>query len=637
MVHEHYVNRLREISSERKQRIDALATQKDAEAYVLKIRKRVRKCFAPMPRKTPLKPVVTDRREFPGYVMENILYESRPEFLVSANLYLPKKLDSKAPAVLGLCGHYEIGKECDLYQAFSQSLARAGFVVLLIDPISQGERRQFYPSDGGKRPGLCHAHNLLGNAMTLVDDFFGTWRVWDAIRGLDYLESRPEVDKTRLGVTGNSGGGTLTTYVSALDPRITMAAPGCYIGSVLANLENELPADSEQNPPGLLAAGLDEADLLLCYAPRPTLILSQEHDFFDPRAARDACRDLKRVHRLLGSASSAKFYMGPQGHGYHIENREAMVRFFKKHAGLPGSWKESGIKLQDHSVLNATSRGDTCNAGSRRVVDFTKATALSMAQSRKRLSERQLVKVARRLLGISKSVNRPHARVLASQKHFDPEKNKCLDLAFETEAGIHAYTTVHSSRELGMTPVKKRVAVYVGHISGREDLEQLKWVQDLASKTTPLFIIDPRGMGQSRALTCGDTEFLSPYRADFLYASTGDMLSESLLGRRVFDGMQALTWLRENGAENILIIGRGLGALTALFAGLLHPAKPKVEMVNYLPSYQEIIENPLHIWPLSSFLRGVLKHFDLPDVHRCLGKRLKKRDPWDARMKTSKT
>ena len=290
MVHEYYVRRLREIMGQRRQRIAGLRTRADAEAYVRHVRRAVEKSFGLLPKRTSLCPSVTGRDSYAHYDMEKVVFESRPSFLVTGNLYLPKTASTgeKCPAVLGLCGHSLEGKASEIYQSFSQGLAVKGFVVFTIDPISQGERRQFYPKDGGPRPGLCHAHNFMGNQMVLVDDFFGTWRVWDAIRALDYLLSRPEVDRSRVGVTGNSGGGTLSTYLTALDSRLTMAAPSCYICSYVANMENELPSDAEQNPPGILAAGLDQADLLLCHAPRPTLILAQYNDYFDERYARTA-------------------------------------------------------------------------------------------------------------------------------------------------------------------------------------------------------------------------------------------------------------------------------------------------------------------------------------------------------------
>jgi cephalosporin-C deacetylase-like acetyl esterase len=116
------------------------------------------------------------------YVIENILFESRPGFLVSANLYLPKHARKAAPSVLGLCGHGENGKAYKTYQAFSQGLALNGFVVLILDPISQGERVQYPNKKARCRLGLCEEHNMIGNQQSLLGEFFGTWRAWDASR-----------------------------------------------------------------------------------------------------------------------------------------------------------------------------------------------------------------------------------------------------------------------------------------------------------------------------------------------------------------------------------------------------------------------------------------------------------------------
>ena len=140
--------------------------------------------------------------------------------------------------------------------------------------------------------------DMMGNQMQLVGEFFGQWRLWDGIRGLDYLLSRPEADRTRVGVTGNSGGGTMTTYLTAFDDRFTMAAPGCFVTRYFCNLENELPSDSEQIPPGILAAGLDMADFFVAQIPRPTILLGQENDFFDVRGLRATFEELRRLYRI---------------------------------------------------------------------------------------------------------------------------------------------------------------------------------------------------------------------------------------------------------------------------------------------------------------------------------------------------
>ncbi len=122
--------------------------------------------------------------------------------------------------------------------------------MLIFDPLGQGERLQ-YPTDALKSQiGVgVPEHLYAGNQQFLVGEFIGTWRAWDAIRALDYLLTREEVDRRHLGVTGNSGGGTMTTWLCGVESRWTMAAPSCFVTTFRRNLENELPADTEQCPP----------------------------------------------------------------------------------------------------------------------------------------------------------------------------------------------------------------------------------------------------------------------------------------------------------------------------------------------------------------------------------------------------
>ena len=193
------------------------------------IRSKAAICFPALPARTNLNARTAGSLDLGQISLEKVIYESRPGFLVSANLYLPARIDAELPCVLGLCGHADAGKAYGPYQFFARGLAAKGFAVLIIDPVSQGERRQFYTEEGvlegDPRPRSTVAHNMIGNRMLLTGDFVGSWFARDAIRGLDYLLGRPETDATRVGVTGCSGGGTQTTQITALDPRITMAAP----------------------------------------------------------------------------------------------------------------------------------------------------------------------------------------------------------------------------------------------------------------------------------------------------------------------------------------------------------------------------------------------------------------------------
>lgn len=634
-VQEHYVERVRAIMAARRERLRGLRTRAQAEAYVRDIRGKVKRCFGPMPERTPLNAVVTGRDVYPRYTLEKVVFESRPAFFVTGNLYLPanRAPGERRPGVIEMCGHAGPGKALDLYQSAAQGLAIKGFVVLLIDPIEQGERRQFFPADGGRRPGLCHAHNLMGNQQVLLDDFFGSWRVWDAMRALDYLCSRPEVDRGRLGATGNSGGGTLTTWLTALDPRLTMAAPSCYICSILANLENEVPSDAEQNPPGLLAAGLDQADLLLCHAPRPTIVLSKHNDFFDVRAAAESVRDMQHVHRLLGATGTVEHFVGPGDHGFSVENRQAMYGFFLKHAGMDGTPRERGVRPAPETALRAAPRGQVRSLGSRRVFEFTAARAADVAARRKPLAPDALRGRAAALLGIRLGDKPPAYRALVHARPGPGAFPFHGRYAVETDPGIQCVVTSYGPRHPGMHPPSGRVTLYVGHVSADDDVARVSGVRRLARGRRPFVTVDPRGIGMGMAATCGSTEFFSAYGSDYLYACTGEMLGESYLGRRVRDVLRTIDFLLASGATEVSLIGRGLGSISVAFAALLHPSRPQARLVNYLPSYELIARSPQYAWPLSSLLRGCLLHFDLPDVYAALGSRLTRSQPWDEWMK----
>ena len=320
----------------------ALRTKADAEAYVKSVQERIRKCFGPMPEKSPLNARVTKTLERETYRIENVIFESRPNFLVTGNLYLPKSTQP-VPGAIGVCGHSLNGKGAEAYQSFAQGLAKQGMACFLIDPVGQGERFQYLNEKLGSRlGGGASEHNQMGNHQVLVGDVLGGWFAWDAIRALDYLLTRSEIDPQHLGVTGNSGGGTQTTWLCGLEPRFTMAAPSCFVTTFRRDAENELPQDCEQCPPGVLAANLDHCDFLAAMAPKPVIIMAQEKDYFDARGSAETYDRLKKIYTLLGKPDNIQLHVGPDPHGYSQPNREAMYRFFGKAAGISVPQSEPG-------------------------------------------------------------------------------------------------------------------------------------------------------------------------------------------------------------------------------------------------------------------------------------------------------
>jgi dienelactone hydrolase len=634
MVHEYMVERVRAVARERAAARAKVRTTSQLTRLQEQVRRKIRRCFGRRPKKTPLNLRVTGTLDRDDYTIEKLVYESRPGFPVTANLYLPKHGEPPRPAVLGTCGHALEGKAAALYQAFSNHLARMGYVVLIYDPISQGERLQYLGVRKSLRPGgMCPDHNMMGNQMHLVGDFFGMWRAWDGIRSLDVLLSRPEVDRTRVGVTGNSGGGTMTTWLNALEARFTMAAPSCFVTRYLNNLENEESQDAEQVPPGLLAAGLDLADFFVARLPRPTLLLGKTNDFFDHRGLEDTYAELRRLYRLAGAEENVQLFIGPGDHGYTLENREAMYRFFNRHAGRNADPAEpQPPTVEEPDVLNVTPRGQVHSLKPRTVFDFIRDAASDLTARRRDLGGRKLERAIRRRLALPAADGPPHYRVLRTQWVELTKTNRPADNRFpvDIEPGVRAVLHAFSPQRLFRFPESERATVYVPHLSSRREFLERK-----TPESDPLFAIDVRGIGCTTPLTCDLAAFFAPYDADYMYATYGRMLNEPYGGRRVHDLLRVLDLFAAKGYREVHLVGRGLGALWATFAAVLHPVVTRVTLHHALLSYHELTQRPTFRWPLSSLPFGVLHEFDLPDCLRELSekKALRLVKPWDARMR----
>ena len=236
-VQDYYVRRLRANFAERKARLDQIKTPEQFKAYQQELKEKIRLSFQLPTEKTPLAPRVTNVLQRENFRVENVIYHSRPRFPVTANLYIPEGA-SNAPAVLFLAGHSVNGKASETYQRAILNLVANGFVVLAPDPSGQGERAQLvdvpHAEEFAYRP--TFEHNMINKQMLLVGEFYTSWCIWDAVRSFDYLESRPEVDPKRICITGNSGGGNMSAFMSAVDDRAFAIAPSCYITTWLHNV-----------------------------------------------------------------------------------------------------------------------------------------------------------------------------------------------------------------------------------------------------------------------------------------------------------------------------------------------------------------------------------------------------------------
>lgn len=636
MVHDYFVAQVRQAEQRGLRTKAQLKTKDDAEAYVRAVQAKIRACFGPEPERTPLKARVTGIVERDAYTIEKVIFESRPDFPVTANLYVPKGRTVPVPGVVGSCGHSNNGKAEGAYQAFAQGLARLGLVCLIFDPIGQGERLQYVKDDLTSR---LHAgvleHLHADNQQFLVGEFFGAWRAWDGIRALDYLLSRKEVDGNHVGITGNSGGGTMTTWLCGLEQRWTMAAPGCFVTTFRRNLKNELPADTEQCPPRALALGLDHDDFLAAMAPKPVIILAKERDFFDVRGSEEAFARLKRLYQLLDAEANIALFIGPTYHGYSQENRAAMYRWFNRATKVADAHAEPKVVVEKDETLWCTPKGQVAGlAHTRTVFHFTRAKSRQLAQARGQLKGVELLKAVKDVL---KLPERPQSapdysiwRYLGSR---DYPANHAVAYAVETEPGIVANVYRLADERWESRPPRgvKRAILYVAHHSSDAELREEPLIRDLmkAEPEAAVFTCDVRGIGESQPDTCGPGSFPTPYGSDYFYAIHALMLDRPYLGQKTFDVLRVLDWLADVGHADIHLAGKGWGALPATFAALLSETVKQVTLKNALVSYTALAEAEEYAWPLSTFAPNVLERFDLPNCYAALQpKQLRQIEPW---------
>ncbi|MFA6567267.1 MAG: acetylxylan esterase [Victivallales bacterium] len=642
MLHDFYGRKIRTLHEDRKLRLKEISTRGQAEAYVAEVRSKIAGCFGNFPERTPLNSQIAGIVSKRDFTIEKIIFESRPGYFVTGLFYLPTVRSGKIPGVLGLCGHSWNGKAEKVYYRFCQALAMKGFAVFMIDPVGQGERLQFLkekPAFNGDGKSCIQEHSMLGKHLGLCGEFFGAWRAWDGIRALDYLCGRPEIDVKRIGVTGNSGGGTLTAYINALDERPTMVAPGCFITSYLRNFENELPVDSEQVPPGILARGCEMADFIIARAPRPVLILGQKNDFFDPRGTIEAYDDALHIYRLLGAENNIKLFIGPDGHGYHLDNREAMYDFFVKNANLNFSKDEPEevVPLAD-SELSCAPDGQVVNmAGNLIIPDYLRNKSEQLASERRLLKESELITSVRRKLSIPPVDKVPEYRILRPVNFSNPDGSEDGGIMnrflVKTEHDIECALVFISREECFHFPEGDKACLYVSHLSAEAEIRGGILGQAHGEKC---FALDIRDIGNPRPVSCWrGGEYFDLDWVDHFYASTGIMLDEPLLSGKVRDTLSAISLLKDRGYQQIHLIGRGFGSMVAAFAGLLSNDVTKVSLVNAPLSYAEMVRNGVSLWPLSCMVPGVLDSFDLPDVYRALtGKQLRVINPWDSMFRT---
>ena len=645
-------------------------TRAQAEARQAKVRSQILALIGGLPQPTPLHARFVGETQADGFRIRKLIFESQPDFFVTALLYVPigEAAGGKRAAILITPGHGPSGKASDA--AMAAIFARNGFIVLSYDPIGQGERLQ-YPDPA--KPGASLAarptgeHGEASLQPMLIGDTFARYEIWDAMRGVDYLASLPEVDPHRIGAVGCSGGGTVTALLSALDTRIAAIGTACYITSFDALLPALGPQDAEQSTPRFISSGLDFPDWIELAAPRPYAVISTYSDMFPFAGARSTVIEARRFYSLFDPASAGtpvagappsvpptptapalnadttnqvspqarlQWITGPGRHGALGPIMGDIVSFFIRnlqpgadsdHPVLPAgtgpgaamAWIDSLPK----DAFQVTPTGQVATSFPNCATVFTlnrKRAARLVPLHRPDIGFEKLQSLIREATG---------AEVKPGTTDFDPDllAAKSEPLSLPTAGGLHLEADLAVPSAPGRHPAV--LLLVPNSIRGSDPLAHANRAKfdALAAQGNVVLAVTPRPSPP------GTDDMKAPLLGPFyLLSLRADLVGRTLVGLRADDVIRAVDYLASRAdvdPARISAVASGHMGLVLLHAGVLDRRIRHIEVDHVLTSYRSLLDAPLPTGAPEDVIPGVLLHYDIPDLVRALGHRLDETDP----------
>lgn len=580
------------------------------------------------PERTPLNARVVGTLKRDGYRVEKTVFESQPGLYVSAAFFVPDspKWTPPYPGVLVPCGHAEDAKAYETYQTMGAFLALNGMAALVFDPIEQGERMQLLDENGKPRLWGTQAHTMLGIGSILLGRNTAWFEIWDGMRGIDYLQSRPEIDPKRIGCTGNSGGGTQTSYLMALDERILCAAPSCYIHTLPRQLE-AATGDAEQNIFAQLAWGMDHADYVLMRAPKATFIAAATQDFFDIRATWETFRFAKRRFSALGCSNLIDMLENDEKHNYNQLQREAIVR-----------WMARWLQRRDEQVVQPEiqifkDEELWCSPkGQIILLDGARSTYEINADFETQLAELRHA----HWHGTNPDMIRNRVRELAGIRSLAELADPAVD-----QAGVVALSG-RAGKKLILKPeegILLPALYFVGNGGGtllvHEDgfataAQPGGALEALLNSGTSVLAVDLRGTGETKQTK--QDKFGSAFGSDWEDYFAAYALGKSYVGMRAEDLLVCARWLGAETGGPISLHAVGNVGVSALHAAALEPELfAEVRLVRTLVAWADVV----HTWPtdnqLINTVHGALSTYDLPGLAGLLHSKLTVDQPLNAK------
>ena len=636
LVINHLTRQAEEYYKTRDKEIAKLKTKSDWQKRQQVVKNKLKEIIGPFPKKEALNPEITGIIQKEGYRIEKIIYEPVPGFYETGCLYIPDKIKGKAPAILNGFGHDQASFREEYYQVIITNLVKKGMIVFAIDPLGQGEHVQYYDPEI-KFSAIGYSvieHCYFGNVCFLSGVSSAKHFIWDGMRAIDYLLTRKEVDPENIGVTGFSGGGTLTSYLMAFDERVKVAIPCSWPTAYRRLIETKGVGDAETVLIDGLPKGITFEDLLEVRSPKPTLMTFTSRDeYLCLQGARDALREAKKVYSAFGKEDNIELLEDDYKHWMTPKIRLAMYAFFQKHFNMPGNAAEEKTDLPTVEELTVTPTGQIAtHKGGKMIFDLNKIESEklieNLEQSRKNIAEHlNKVKIKAKEISGYVTPSRDKEGPFINGKYQRDGYTVQLD-AIAGESEEYAIPILLFKPDDNL---KHPTIIYLHSKGKATDAEPGGEIEKLVKKGYIVATADVLGVGETKH-TAGRGHHLG---------YTAVLIGRSMVGIQAGDIIRVVNYLKSRSDVNPLKIGAI--AFNEMCLALIHAAAfdssiNNISLIGSLISYQSVAMNrfyrigvtkrpgsddywhPFEIdftWGIAS----VLTAYDLPDLMGCIAPR----------------
>ncbi len=600
----------------RKTEINKLKTKEDWKERQAMVREKLLEIIGPFPEKSPLNARITGVIKRDGYRVEKVIYESLPGYYVTAALFIPDKVRGRSPAILNAIGHSTQSFRRGLYQHVIINLVKKGFVVLTYDQIGQGERLQYYDKELGKSRFPSTSEHSYPGAQCLISGYSPEkFFIWDAIRGIDYLITREEVDPERIGMTGLSGGGTSTAYTAAIDDRILAAAPTCFITNYKYLFKSIGPQDAEQNLFHFTGEGLDHPDLIELRAPKPTLIVGTTRDFFSIQGLRETYFEAKKAFRAYGKEDYLQKSEGEYTHGFVKNNNEATYAFFQKYLDNPGVPTDEDVTLIPAEELQITETGQLA----------TSLKGETIYSLNKKIVEKQVSALEFLRINTTNHLSKVSNAVIKYSGFSYPEEfgkkifsGRYINKGYKLEKYLIPGSGDYMLPLALFIPIRKnnKEAILLLHEKGKDfAANNDSTAKQLVANGYTVLLGDLPGIGELGPGYLKGDAYID--RVSYNLWFSGILTKKSIVGLRTEDIIRMIHFIKTSFPDYYSI---SAVSVSGLGSELLHAAYfdkeiQKIGLIQPFLSFSGIaLEHNYHAEFILSSVAGAIEEYDLPDV-----------------------